>query len=54
MAVPIVDAGGRTVAAMNIACNSASVRREELVGQILPELKSAVSRLNGILSINAA
>ncbi|MDP1537300.1 MAG: IclR family transcriptional regulator C-terminal domain-containing protein [Burkholderiales bacterium] len=54
VAVPIIDAGGRTIAAMNIACNSAAVKRQELVGHILPELRQAVSRLNGILSINPA
>lgn len=54
VAVPIVDASGRTIAAMNIACNSSSVRRQDLIGQILPELRHAVSRLNGILSINIA
>lgn len=54
VAVPIIDAGGRTIAAMNIACNSAAVKRQELVGNILPELRQAVSRLNGILSINPA
>lgn len=52
VAMPIIDAGGRTLAAMNVSCSTSSVRRQELVGQILPELRKAVSRLNGILSIN--
>ncbi len=52
VAVPIIDGGGRTIAAMNIACNSGAVKRQELVSQILPELRQAVSRLNSILSIN--
>lgn len=54
VAIPIVDAGGRTIAAMNVACNSSSVRRQDLVGQILPELRRAVSRLNNILLVNIA
>lgn len=54
VAVPIIDGGGRTIAAMNIACNSGAVKRQELVAQILPELRQAVSRLNSILSINPA
>ncbi len=54
VAVPIIDGSGRTIAAMNIACNSGAVKRQELVGHILPELRQAVSRLNGILSINPA
>ncbi len=54
VAVPIIDGGGRTIAAMNIACNSGVVKRQELVSQILPELRQAVSRLNSILSINPA
>jgi len=52
VAMPVLDASGRTIAAMNIACNFSSVRRQDLVEQILPELRTAVSRLNGILSIN--
>jgi hypothetical protein len=38
---------------MNIAYNTGAVKRQELLGQILPELRQAVSRLNGILSMNA-
>lgn len=53
VAVPIIDANGRTIAAMNIAYNTGAVKRQELLGQILPELRQAVSRLNGILSMNA-
>ncbi|MDP1673096.1 MAG: IclR family transcriptional regulator C-terminal domain-containing protein [Burkholderiales bacterium] len=52
VAMPIVDASGRTIAAMNISCNSSSVRRQDLLEQILPELRAAVHHLNGILSIN--
>jgi IclR family pca regulon transcriptional regulator len=52
VAVPIIDANGHTIAAMNISCNSSAVRRQELVGQILPELQRTVSRINGILSMN--
>lgn len=54
VAVPIIDAQGRAIAAMNIACNSGAVKRQELVSQILPELRQAVARLNGILSMNTA
>jgi IclR family pca regulon transcriptional regulator len=54
VAVPILDAGGRTIAAMNISCNSSSVRRQDLIVHILPELRNAVSKLNGILSLNMA
>lgn len=53
VAMPIVDASGQTIAAMNIACNSGVVKRHELISVILPELRQAVSRLNSILSINA-
>ncbi|MCW5605503.1 MAG: IclR family transcriptional regulator, partial [Burkholderiales bacterium] len=52
VAVPILDAGGRAIAAMNVACNSGAVKRQELVTQILPELQQAVSRLSSILSMN--
>lgn len=54
VAVPIIDTHGRTIAAMNIACNSGVVKRQELVSQILPELQLAVARLNTILSMNPA
>jgi len=54
VAVPIIDASGRTIAAMNIACNSAAMRRPELVSHVLPELSQAVARLNTILAMNTA
>ena len=53
VAAPIIDAGGRTIAAMNIAFNTGVVKRQELLGSILPELRRAVTRLNSILSLNA-
>ena len=53
VAVPIIDAGGRAIAAMNIAFNTGVVKRQELLGSILPELRQAVARLNSILSLNA-
>lgn len=53
VAAPIIDAGGRTIAAMNIAFNTGVVKRQELLGSILPELRQAVARLNSILSLNA-
>jgi|LNFM01.1.fsa_nt_gb IclR family transcriptional regulator, pca regulon regulatory protein len=52
VAAPIIDAGGRTIAAMNIAVNTGAVKRQELISTILPELRQAVARLNGILSHN--
>jgi len=53
VAAPIIDASGRTIAAMNIAFNTGVVKRQELLGNILPELRQAVARLNSILSLNA-
>jgi IclR family pca regulon transcriptional regulator len=53
VAAPIIDASGRTIAAMNIAFNTGAVKRQELLGSILPELRQAVARLNSILSLNA-
>ena len=53
VAAPIIDAGGHTIAAMNIAFNTGVVKRQELLGSILPELRQAVARLNSILSLNA-
>jgi IclR family pca regulon transcriptional regulator len=53
VAAPIIDASGRTIAAMNIAFNTGVVKRQELLGSILPELRQAVARLNSILSLNA-
>ena len=53
MAAPIIDAGGRTIAAMNIAFNTGAVKRQELLNTVLPELRQAVARLNSILSLNA-
>ncbi|MEN9784249.1 MAG: hypothetical protein RJA24_1592 [Pseudomonadota bacterium] len=53
VATPIIDAGGRTIAAMNIAFNTGVVKRQELLGSILPELRQAVARLNNILALNA-
>jgi DNA-binding IclR family transcriptional regulator len=52
MAAPIIDAGGRTIAAMNIAFNTGAVKRQELLNTILPQLRQAVARLNGMLSQN--
>jgi len=52
VAAPIIDAGGRTIAAMNIAFNTGAVKRQELISTILPGLRQAVARLNGILSHN--
>ena len=49
----IIDAGGRTIAAMNIAFNTGAVKRPELLNTVLPELRQAVARLNNILSLNA-
>jgi IclR family transcriptional regulator, pca regulon regulatory protein len=54
VAVPIVDGSGRAIAAMNIACNSAAVKRQELVKHVLPELQRAVSRINAILAVGHA
>lgn len=53
VAAPIIDAGGRTIAAMNIAFNTGAVKRQELLSTVLPELRQAVARLNSILSLNA-
>lgn len=53
VAAPIIDAGGRTIAAMNIAFNTGVVKRQELLNTVLPELRQAVARLNNILSLNA-
>lgn len=53
VAAPIIDAGGRTIAAMNIAFNTGAVKRQELLNTVLPELRQAVARLNSILSLNA-
>ena len=53
VAAPIIDASGRTIAAMNIAFNTGVVKRQELLGSILPELRQAVARLNNILALNA-
>jgi IclR family pca regulon transcriptional regulator len=53
VAAPIIDAGGRTIAAMNIAFNTGAVKRPELLNTVLPELRQAVARLNNILSLNA-
>ena len=53
VAAPIIDAGGRTIAAMNIAFNTGAVKRQELLNTVLPELRQAVTRLNSILSLNA-
>lgn len=52
VAAPIIDAGGRTIAAMNIAFNTGAVKRQELLNTVLPELRQAVARLNSILSLN--
>jgi IclR family pca regulon transcriptional regulator len=51
VAVPILDAGGHTIAAMNIACNSAVVKRQELITRILPALRDAVARIASVLAI---
>lgn len=53
VAVPIIDAGGRTIAAMNIALTTGAVKRQELLNTVLPELRQAAARLNSILSLNA-
>ncbi|MFZ9196732.1 MAG: IclR family transcriptional regulator domain-containing protein, partial [Burkholderiales bacterium] len=53
VAAPIINAGGRTIAAMNIAFNTGAVKRQELLNTVLPELRQAVARLNSILSLNA-
>lgn len=53
VAAPIIDGSGRTIAAMNIAFNTGAVKRQELMGSILPELRQAVARLNNILSLNS-
>ena len=53
VAAPIIDAGGRTIAAMNIAFNTGAVKRQELLNTVLPELRLAVARLNSILLLNA-
>lgn len=53
VAAPIIDAGGRSIAAMNIAFNTGAVKRQELLSTVLPELRQAVARLNSILSLNA-
>jgi DNA-binding IclR family transcriptional regulator len=53
VAASVIDAGGRTIAAMNIAFNSGAVKRQELLGSILPELRQAVARFNSILTLNA-
>lgn len=53
VAAPIIDAGGRTIAAMNIAFNTGAVKRQELLNTVLPELRHAVARLNSIFSLNA-
>jgi len=50
---PVIDPGGRTIAAMNIAFNTGVVKWQELIGSILPELRQVVARLNSILSLNA-
>ncbi|MFZ9151646.1 MAG: IclR family transcriptional regulator domain-containing protein, partial [Burkholderiales bacterium] len=48
VAAPIINAGGRTIAAMNIAFNTGAVKRQELLNTVLPELRQAVARLNSI------
>jgi IclR family pca regulon transcriptional regulator len=53
VAAPIIDASGRTIAAMNIAFNTGAVKRQELLNTVLPELRHAVARLNSIFSLNA-
>ena len=53
VAAPIIDAGGPTIAAMNIVVNTGAVKRQELLSTVLPELRQAVARLNSILSLNA-
>jgi len=50
---PITDGNGHVIAAMNIATNSDGVKKQGLLSTILPELRQAVARLNGILAISA-
>jgi IclR family pca regulon transcriptional regulator len=50
IAVPVVDAYGRTVAAMNATAPSSRVRRTEIVGRFLPLLRQAAGDIRPILA----
>ncbi|UUU22797.1 IclR family transcriptional regulator domain-containing protein [Streptomyces sp. DSM 40750] len=51
IAVPVRDGGGRVVAAVNVAMHSSRRSVEECVGEVLPELRAAVGRIEGELGV---
>ncbi len=51
IAVPIRDRTGRTVAATNVALHAARRTVEEIVTEILPELRAAADRIEGDLRV---
>lgn len=54
IAVPIVDAHGRTIAAMNVSRNSGKGAKQDLVTRVLPELKRAATRISSALALHPA
>ncbi|MGW0842539.1 IclR family transcriptional regulator domain-containing protein [Streptomyces sp. NPDC002787] len=51
IAVPVRGRGGRVVAAVNVAMHSSRRSVEECVGEVLPELRAAVARIEGELRV---
>lgn len=45
IAVPVLDANGRAVAAINVVTNAATVSKKKLVDEILPQMRKAAQEL---------
>jgi IclR family transcriptional regulator, pca regulon regulatory protein len=50
IAAPLRDAGGRTIAAMNISTHAARTSLDEIHGHLLDELLSTAAQINGALA----
>jgi IclR family pca regulon transcriptional regulator len=50
LAAPLRDAGGRTLAAINVGCHPARVDLKTMRGELLPALLDAAGHINGRLS----
>ncbi|MBL8384363.1 MAG: helix-turn-helix domain-containing protein [Burkholderiales bacterium] len=53
IAVPLVDRGGRVIAAMNLSANAHQVSSAQMVRRLLPPLKDAAARINRALAMRA-
>ena len=46
IAVPLIDSGGRSIAAMNIGGNVTRTSQADLIKKVLPELQAAANKIN--------